>query len=268
MKRFFFVLLAAVLLLGLSISALADVAFEPDDSFYARHRSECQYENRSYYTSGAEGYVLVYASPVGEARDSLPNGTCIRIYYTYDDGAWGQTEYRSDASSSGDARSSGWVRMSDMVVDYDSRAFYEEHADEFSMKEASLRPRLDAVIYGYKYPGSGIVVDELDGAWARDELYFKEIFTDPAGREWGQIGYYYGRRDFWVCLDDPFNGALEPDENYHEVHTVPAASAEAAADALRAAKAPTLYLYAGAAAVVILAGAVLFIALRRKKQAQ
>ncbi len=267
MKRCLSALLAAVLLLGLSVSALADVAFEPNDNFYARHRSECRYESRSYYTNGAEGFVLVYGSPVGEARDALPNGTLIHIYYTYDDGAWGQTEYRDGSADDGSSRRAGWVRMSDMVVDYDSRAFYEEHADEFFIKEATLTPRADAVIYGYKYPGSGIVVDELDGAWAVDELYFKELFTDSAGREWGPVGYYYGRRDFWVCLDDPFNGTLEADENYHEVRTVPAGTQEAAADALRAARAPTLYLYAGAAAVVVLAAAVLTAALWRKKRA-
>ena len=268
MKRCFFIFLAVILLLGCSVSASADVAFEPKDDFYSRHRSECQYENRSYYTSGAEGYVLVYNSPVGSAKSSLLNGTCIRIYYTYDDGAWGQTEYQNYDMSGGYAWNSGWVRMSDLIVDYDSRAFCDDHASEFIVKEATLQPRLGAIIYGYKYPGSGIVVDELDGAWATDELYFKEIFTDPAGREWGQIGYYYGHRDFWVCLDDPFNGTLEADENYHDVRTAPATSEEEAAAALRAAKSPTLYLYAGAVAMILLAAAVLVVALRRKKHAE
>ena len=38
-------------------------------------------------------------------------------------------------------------------------------------------------------------------------------FTDPAGRTWGEIGYFYGIRNCWVCIDDPYNGALPPDEN-------------------------------------------------------
>ena len=266
MKRCLSVLLAALLLLALSATALADVVFEPNDSFYERHRGECSYENRSYYTNGADGFVLIYSSPVGSAQRSLPNGTLIRVYYTYDD-AWGQTEFLADAGDGSSERVSGWVRMSDMTVDYDSRAFWAEHSGEFITKEATVTPRADAVIYGYKYPGSGIVAGEISGSWARDELYFNTVFTDPAGREWGEVGYYYGRRDFWVCLDDPYNGALEPDENYREVVTVPAASEEAAADALREAKAPTAYLYAGAAAVAVLAGAVLAGALLRKKRA-
>ena len=267
MKRCASVFLAVVLLLALSVSGLADVAFEPNDSFYARHRDECRYENRSYYASGADGYVLVYGSPVGDAKETLANGASVRINYTYDGGAWGQTEYRNEAADGSYTQVSGWVRMADMIVDYDSIAFCEEHADAFTVKKATLQPRADAVIYGYKYPGSGIVVDEISGSWASDELYFKEIFTDPAGREWGQVGYYYGRRDFWVCLSDPFNGALEADENYREVITVPAASEEAAADALRSAKVPAMYSYGAAAAAVVLAGAVLAYALRRKKRA-
>ena len=43
------------------------------------------------------------------------------------------------------------------------------------------------------------------------------IFTDDEGRDWGYVSYFYGFRDFWVCLNDPsnpnipaFNPAPEP----------------------------------------------------------
>lgn len=266
MKRFFSALLLLCLAFALSAPVFADVAYEPDDSFYRHHYNDCRYENRTYYTNGPEGYVLVYSSPTGGAADALPNGLSFRIYYTYDSD-WGQLEYDPDDPGGGDwqSRISGWVPMAEMTPDYDHSAFYAEHADEHIEKDVELTWGYKDTVYAYKYPGSGIVVDELDGAWAHDPLSFVRVFVDPAGREWGSVGYYYGHRNFWVCLDDPFNAELPPDENFREIETVPAASPMQMAAALKSAKTPGVYLYAGAAGIVIIAAAVLFAVIRKKK---
>lgn len=32
---------------------------------------------------------------------------------------------------------------------------------------------------------------------------YREVYVDEAGRSWGKIGYYYGWRNCWICLDAP-----------------------------------------------------------------
>ena len=37
-----------------------------------------------------------------------------------------------------------------------------------------------------------------------------KTYVDEAGRKWGYCGYYYGSRNFWVCLD-------AADQSYEEL---------------------------------------------------
>ena len=272
MKRILSALLLLLLVCALAAPVLADVAYEPDDAFFRRHSIDCHYENRGYYTNGADGCVLVYEAPGGAAKTALANGVLYYVYYTYesDDCLWGQMEYNPDDPADRENWRnfvSGWVPMAEMTAEYDNSSFFAEHGDEYIQKDTMLTWGGNDTVYAYKYPGSGIVVDVFEGGWTQDPMTFSSVFVDPAGREWGHMGYYYGSRNFWVCLDDPFNGALEPDENYRSVETVPAASAEVMAEALEQAAAPNLYLYAGAAGVVIIAAAVLVFVLRRRTRA-
>ena len=269
MKRFCSALLALLLLCALAAPALADVAYEPDDRFYEHHRGECKYEHRSYYTNGAEGYVLVYSSPTGDAEAALPNGRGFWVIYTYDD-AWGCIEYDPDDPDSENWREfvSGWVKLADMACDYDYRSFEAEHGSEISAAEVRLEVSRGSTVFCYKYPGSGIVADKIKADWASgDGPSFRSVFTDSAGRDWGFIGYYCGYRNLWICIDDPSNPELPPDENYRAVKTVPVAAAGVMEAGLSAAKRPTAYLYAGAGGVAVIAAAVLGVALRRKKKA-
>ena len=269
MKRFFTALLALMLLCALTVPVLADVAYEPDDAFFRRHSGECRHENRAYYTNGAEGYVLVYGSPTGSAEAALPNGHTYWVYYTYGD-EWGQLEYHPDDPDSENWREfvSGWVKLADMTADYDYRAFAAEHSGEFVETDVRLETSYGSTVFCYKYPGSGIVTDKIKADWSpADAPGFSSIFTDPAGREWGYVGYYCGYRNIWICIDDPTDPELPPDENHRTVNTAPVAAAGAMDAALSAAKRPTAYLYAGAAGVVVIAAAVLVFVIRKKKKA-
>ena len=38
--------------------------------------------------------------------------------------------------------------------------------------------------------------------------YYK-VFTDEAGHKWGNVSYYYGIRNAWICLDAPAADAEE-----------------------------------------------------------
>ena len=257
-------LILAALVSGLALPASADIAFEPNDSFYKSHN--CDYEDRTYHANGPEGYVLIYTSPGGGAESAMPNATSVYVSHTYKD-EWGCIQYDPEAPGGGDWRNhvSGWVKMSEMVCDYDDIAFLDEHADEMVAAARTLIPGEYENCYGYKYPGSGIVVDTFESSWADNSMEFSEVFVDSAGREWGRVGYYYGHRDCWICLDDPANDALAPDENFRSIDFVPAASATDLNAAVSAAKTQSAYVYAGIAGVVVIAAAILVTVLRRRK---
>ena len=232
MKRFISLLLLAVLAFALAAPAAADVAYLPRDNFIEKHWADCKYENRWYYANGADGYVLAYKSPESEEATPLPNGGKYYISNVYKN-KWGVLEYDKDTleNSMVNGSVSSWVKMSDMVADYDNDAFMADHQKELvyehtALESVTLKLEAGKSVFLYKYPGSGEVRQEFDHDWMGEtENMFSALFTDPAGRLWGYCAYHYGWRDFWICIDDPHNGALPPDENCVTIVTRPAASA-------------------------------------------
>ena len=300
MKRFAIALILAALLGALALPAAADVAYLPRDSFLEKHLSDCRYENRWYWTNGAEGYVLAHKTPDAKEAVPLPNGGRYIISNVYK-GEWGVLEYDRESLGnklSGDNSVSAWVRMSDMTADYDNQSFMADHGAELVQETAELDWNRTDTVYVYRYPGSGVVTDSLSPEWfGQDQISFGPLFTDPAGRRWGYCGYLYGHRDLWVCLDDPYNGALEPDENCVTIVTraaaepaqtaapteppapaetptpagktvelTPAADGDALRQAAKDNRGSGPYAAAGAGGVVIVAAAVLIAALRKKKR--
>jgi len=296
MKRFLTLLLALLLLSALAVPALADVAYMPRNDFLEKHQSDCSYENRSYYANGADGLVMAWDSPKGAPSAAIPNGNLFFVSYVYTDEkgeTWGCIEYdprtKENASSWGGGGVSAWVKMGDMLAEYDWRAFDADHRSEYTAEERSLTAEPGVVFQLYRYPGSGEVVSTLDSGWlgVGETITFNQIFTDPAGRDWGFIGYLYGHRNAWVCLDDPANGALPADENCvtlsfnqaggtespqtstfddlkpNRIH--PRASDEAVEKADKAAQKSGIGALAGAGGVVVIALAVLAEVLRRRR---
>ena len=224
MKRLSSLLLALALLCALALPAAADVAYMPRDNFIEKHWQDCRYENRWYWTNGAAGYVLAHKTPDSKEATPLPNGGIYYISNVYQ-GKWGVLEYNPDTleNTLWNGSVSGWVDMDEMVADYDNDAFTADHRAELSDAQAELALGFSDVAYGYKYPGSGIVTDEFSGQNYTEPFLLAPLFTDPAGRTWGFVGYYYGRHDCWICIDDPHNGALPPDENCVSIVTRDAA---------------------------------------------
>ena len=70
MKRALTLLFILVLSLGLAMSALADVIYEPEDDFFQKHRDECYYENRVYIASGENGYAAVMKNPKSNTHNA------------------------------------------------------------------------------------------------------------------------------------------------------------------------------------------------------
>ena len=232
MKRLASLLVLAALICALALPAAADVAYMPRDNFIEKHWDECSYVNRWFWTNGEAGYVLAHKTPDSKEATPLPNGGKYYISNVYQ-GKWGVLEYDPDTleNTLWNGSVSGWVEMSEMVADYDNESFMADHSKELvwehtAAEAAALEWEKGESLYAYKYPGSGEVTETFDPEWHRgDPIPFSALFTDPAGRRWGYCDYFYGWRNLWICIDDPYNGALPPDENCVTIVTRPAAPA-------------------------------------------
>ena len=200
MKRTISLILALVFVLALSPGVLADVIIEPSDSFYAKHREECQHWERGYLACGPGDSATVYRSPESAAVvRELQNGTELWISYVYtapDGTKWGFCEYYADDSWT------GWMPMDHLLLKYDSICFREEFAARITEETGTVEAPTEGRIHFWGYPGS----DTLYAAMEPEADYLPEYlqtFNDDSGRKWGYVGYHMGLRDVWVCLDDP-----------------------------------------------------------------
>lgn len=179
------------------MSVRADVIWEPDDSFYRKHAEECSYVNRLYTANGPDGVVIVYRSPESpEVVDEWENGYQVSICFTYEGGdgiVWGiYDDYRGKC---------GWMPMDYMEVVYDSISFSEEYADEIVTQSGELDGKYGGKdIFFWEYPGaeSGYTVTV-----GEDTPQYRSMYTDGNGNRWGKVGYYYGLKNVWVCMDHP-----------------------------------------------------------------
>lgn len=183
--------------LGIMKEAQADVIWEPENSFYKIHAEECEYHNRNYIANGPDGEVTVYKSPeVALKLTTIENGTKVNVYYIYEakDGIlWGLYD-------SWEENITGWMPMDYLDLEYDHICFVEEFGDQIKSKTEKLpQEYVGKEILIWSYPGSenGTVFVP------HDPMEFSDVFEDEAGNLWGHVGYYYGWRNIWVCIDDP-----------------------------------------------------------------
>lgn len=196
------VLICALLLaiLHLSISASADVIYEPFDSFYEQHRSECLYVGRSYTAVGPNGNITLYKSPNdAETEKTYPNGTALYVSYQYQDVdgiLWACCDNWDDNIT-------GWVPMEYLELIYDGQSFYEEHADQIIPVQISLDSAelTGKTVYFWEYPGSSDYIDVEMSADYRPS--FQESYTDENGTEWIRCGYFMGIKGKWVNKNQP-----------------------------------------------------------------
>ena len=188
-------------------SVRADVIWEPMDSFYEEHSSECIYVNRQYTANGPDGVVILYESPESaKVVTTWENGRKAYISFTYEDArgiVWGISEDEQ----------TGWMPMDYMKVVYDSISFREDYGDQIVSENGTLDEQYrNETVHFWKYPGS----ESYSSMNLQDWEYLPDysgVYTDEAGHRWGYIGYYYGSRSVWVCLDAPAAdyAALYPD---------------------------------------------------------
>lgn len=212
-------LLVLLACMSASLRAQADLIWEPQDSFYEKHAEECTYVNRFFEANGPDGKVILYQSPeMPIEKGSWENGYRAYISFIYTDSEgieWGIYD--------NDAKLSGWVPMAYMEVVYDSISFKEEHSAEIVEQQGEVDSKYQGeVIYLWKYPGS----EEGDTFEVKDyPPSYRGVYVDEEGRSWGCIGYYFGIKDKWVCLDQPTadfarlypEGIAGPEENRKEL---------------------------------------------------
>ena len=192
-----YMVLFSILLCGQTVQA--DVIWEPDNTFYEKHRDECEMVDRSFVANGPNGKVIVYKSPENPIEvDSMQNGDTTWITWTYTDAdgvVWG---FPNNSES-------GWVPMDYMNVIYDYISFEEEHVNEFVQETGNVdESYMGKRIFLWNYPGSEDFTElDLSGDWATWMPEYNTTYVDEEGRTWAYCVYYYGMRNFWVCLDNP-----------------------------------------------------------------
>ena len=158
MKR----LLCTVLTLCLlGTTAFADIAWEPENSFYARNQRKCEPEERVYWVNGAEGFITAREEPEGKPLGNLKNGALRYVYGTYErDGVrWGLINVSADrepelflAEELDGGWHEVWVPMEEMVLRYDHQSFLEDHPGE--VQEVEQEADFSGLLYcKYHYPG-------------------------------------------------------------------------------------------------------------------
>lgn len=209
-RRLFTCLLALALVLALAPAARADVAWEPDNSFYERHAGECSYENRAYQANGAEGFVTAWNAPNGSGVEAqFENGERLWVYWRWKD--WGCVSRWEDGKET-----SGWIPLADLALTYDYIAFEEEYGDRIQPynNEFADYDGDDTVVNFYEYPGAPEFKEsrptdrdygdmELLTGKADGNSYIQSVFVDENGLTWGFVGYWFGSLNGWFCLDDP-----------------------------------------------------------------
>lgn len=217
-----------LVMLLVPLTALADVAWEPANSFYKLHYDQCKAEERSYWVNGEAGYVTLRQEPEGKPLANIKNGTVRYVYGTYNLNGklWGLVGfsagyegdiYLSKAHDLGDDYREAWVLMDEMVLKYDHREFMSEFGHEVD-ETARRRVDCEAALF-YDYPGGTVRYEKAQTLFDSVEIW--EIYIDPQGREWGYINYWRGTRDIWICIDDPENPDLQYADHMPELYPTP-----------------------------------------------
>ena len=207
------VLSCTVLITLLSGFALADEVPEPNDEFFAAHSNECAYYNRDLYANGESGYLELFDKPGGKTLGFADNGGLFRVLFSYKLGgeSWGLVEYSRSGEKLvprvNEEYVTGWIKMADTVLKYDYQSFDEMHGFDYKPytgNYSELKNVQNIVIWTFPNSGeSSGTIEKID-----QNFCMKSIYTEPNGTRWGYIGYYYGMKNFWVCISKPTDPSL------------------------------------------------------------
>jgi len=179
---------------------------EGKNNFIDLHESECKYLGRSFCANGANGNVSIKEDPISNMEIlKIINGKILFIEYVYGND-WGfVTVYPSEQSE--EWVPFGWVRMDQLLVQYDCVAFEEEHFDEFYPYNGDYSEiKNSKSVVAWQWPGSGIPYWTIeDWNWNTARFSVCLAYKDEQNREWGFVPCLGGGRNIWVCLSEPQN---------------------------------------------------------------
>lgn len=206
-KKLFSAIAAAAVAVSMTLTASADVIWEPYESdFYQKYQADAEhFYNAKEFVSDVD--VDIYDEPYKNVIDVIEAGTpqYVSLALTDDDGVrWGSFGY-----ANGSLHRDVWICLDGMSLVYDSTEFIKDHEGEFTPYNGELvGDSFDGkTIYEWKYPGSSVVTG-ADYYPEDFEDYISKVYKDEFG-SWGYIGYMMGERDAWIYLDDPTNPAPE-----------------------------------------------------------
>lgn len=199
MKQILAILMALLLVLAIAPAVHADVIYVPEDPFLEEHFSECSRVDRVFR---ALTEVKVYESPVSDRLvRTVSEGDVMPILYEFTDSRgnrWGYAEWFTENTA-------GWLPLAYTEVVYDSISFQEDYGHTFQVEPGALGEEYaQSVVWFWDYPGSETGTEFNMKAWSGDWMpEYNTVYRDAQGRKWGFVGYYYGMRSFWICLDYP-----------------------------------------------------------------
>ena len=203
MKKIFCILMIVMLL---SVSASADILWEPfDNDYYWRNHQQAA-TVAAVYEVPSGMTVNVYTAPVGGTLiKTLEEGTAVYVGFSLKENG----EVWATGYPLGDFETEGWFRLGRLQKQYSHKEFVNDYADQIAAEEAWLvAADVDGDIYTWTFPGSGVsdgVLEQeiLEGASYNDgKVSYGLVYTDPDGGRWGYIGYHMGHVG-WMYLDDP-----------------------------------------------------------------
>jgi hypothetical protein len=244
LKGYLGLLAGVLLLLIVGGVAYADVIYEPDDDFYKQHSTKCDYIHRSYTANRKSGSINLWKSPTShKVITALENGTTLNVSFTYTDNhgkTWGIVELFKDDNPT-EKLYSGWCKMDDLLIIYDTIAFCEDHQNEFKDYNGEFdgyTPENKIILW--TYPGSGVERGKLDEI--NQFQGFVYTYTDAEGRQWGYLLYKEGNEwnkgkiaknwgaGSWICLSDPENEDI-PVIKYPQPTMIPPSGQKPSSDA-------------------------------------
>lgn len=266
MKKWLCLLGTVICFLSCTFVVRADVIWLPMDSFYEENASGCTHVNRIFTANGPDGVVILYESPKSpKVITTWENGfqACISFTYEDEDGIlWGIYDNH---------KQTGWMPMEYMELVYDHISFVEDYGEEIVGQKGSLGEQYQGKsIFQWKYPGS----KEHYSLTLHDPLEYNQVYVDEKGHSWGYVGYYYGGRNIWVCIDQPEaeyeqlypDGAPQIGKAAEEVKTeYRDAQMQEAKRIVPKANQGTIAILAVLVALVVLVTAVLLVVLKKGK---
>ena len=201
LKKTVLLIMCTIMTILSCVDSYAEALWEQDGSFLRNMQlnGKAVAEDRNYIASSGTGSVIVYVSPENlEQLAALQNDTKIYVGYIYTDDAgvkWGAMEYENGKS--------GWVKMDECRLYYDSLAFEKEHGSEYRAYGGELDEYISQNGYAniaiWLYPNAQSALYKLSGTEDKNQMYISQIYMDQNGKEWA----YLSAADGWIYVDSP-----------------------------------------------------------------